>query len=341
MSGTNVVRVTKIKLSLVLVICLMLAWFGTRQINVMMEPVDPADKKIVEIDIPNSSSTHRIADILAEHKLIRNRSFFIGYCRAKNYDSQLKAGIYQFSRSQSLQEILDDLIAGRVATLQITVPEGYTLKQIGETLVRNGICTKEQWQEALTGDYDFKAIKDIPRRDNRLEGFLYPDTYKLRKGITADQVIELMLKRFETVWNDGFAQTASSKGLTTYRVITMASMIEKEALFNKERPRIAGVLYNRLAVGMPLQVDATVLYSLGKHKERVTYADLKVDSPYNTYLYDGMPPGPIASPGAASIEAALNPEKNDYYYYVAMDNGLHYFSRTYQEHLQAKSRYIK
>lgn len=341
MSGLKLAKGIKLTISLVVVICLMAAWFAVRQVNLLMEPVDPADRSIVELKIPDNSSTYHIADILAEKKLIKDERFFVLYCRARNYDAQMKAGLYQFSRSQELQEIINDLMTGRVATLEITVPEGFTLKQIGEMMVKQGICSDKEWAAAAAHDYDFAAIQHIPKRDNRLEGFLYPDTYRITKGATPEQIINLMLKRFEAVWNDRFAKSASHKGLSTYRVVTMASMVEREAMVGAERPRIAGVFYNRLKIGMPLQVDATILYSLGEHKDRVLYKDLEIESPYNTYKYGGLPLGPISSPGAASIEAALNPEHHDYYYYVATGTGAHYFSRTIEEHNRAKAKYIK
>ncbi len=151
-------------------------------------------------------------------------------------------------------------------------------------------------------------------------------------------MIDMMLKQFAQVWDKEFADLARQKGMSAYQVVTVASMIEKEALFDSERPRIAGVIYNRLQEGMPLQVDATVLYSLGRHKDQVLLKDLEVESPYNTYRNTGLPPGPIASPGLTSLSAALQPEDHNYFYYVATSDGHHVFSRTYAEHLKAKNQ---
>ena len=338
MSNLSIGSERKLVISFFMLVLLLIAWFSVRQVNRYLAPVNPFDRNPIEINIAERSSTNQVSRLLAEKGLIRNQTFFVLYCRLRGYDARLQAGLYQFRRSQSMTEIVDDLVSGRVVTLNVTIPEGYTLKQIGELLVAKGICSPQEWESALTRSYGFEFLRDIPPRENRLEGFLFPDTYRIRRDTTLDQMIDLMLKRFKTVWDEQFAALARSRGWTAYRVVTVAAMIEKEALYDSERPRIAGVLYNRLQAGMPLQVDATVLYSLGRHKERVTYADLDVDSPYNTYRHSGLPPGPIASPGAASIKAALQPEKHEYYYYVATSDGHHMFSRTYAEHLRAKNR---
>ncbi len=327
----------KVLISLFLLVVLVVVWFSVRQFNRCLAPVNPFDKTAIEVNIPGNTSTQQVAAILADHELIRNKEFFVWYCRLRGYDSKIKAGVYQFRRSQSMSDIVDDLVAGRVASMRITIPEGYTLQQMKELFTAKGICTPEEWDKAVLRSRDYPFLRDIPMRENRLEGFLYPDTYYIRHDTTADQMIELMLKRFSEVWNREFAELARQKGLSVYQVVTVASMVEKEALFDSERRRIAGVIYNRLREGMPLQVDATVLYSLGGHKERVTYKDLEVDSPYNTYRNTGLPPGPIASPGAASISAALQPDEHDYYYYVATPDGHHVFSKTYSEHLKAKN----
>jgi UPF0755 protein len=325
-------------ISFFMLVVLLTVWFTVRQVKQYMAPVNPFDRTLVEVHIPDKTSTHQVSRLLADEELIKNKKVFVWYCRLRGYDSQLKAGLYQFRRSQSMDEIIDDLVAGRVVSTRITIPEGYTLKQMGQLFVAKDICTPEEWEKAVLRSRDFDFLRDIPMRENRLEGFLYPDTYRIRRDTTIDQMIDMMLKRFAQVWNQEFADLAREKGMSVYQVVTVAAMIEKEALFDSERPRIAGVIYNRLQDGMPLQVDATVLYSLGRHKDQVLLKDLEVDSPYNTYRNTGLPPGPIASPGLASLSAALQPENHDYLYYVATSDGHHVFSRTYAEHLKAKNQ---
>ncbi|MEN6460235.1 MAG: endolytic transglycosylase MltG [Syntrophomonas sp.] len=309
-------------------------------LNHQMLPVDPQDKQSVDVVIPAASNARQIASVLKQHNLIRSESIFSSYCRRNNLDNQLKAGHFQFSRSQSLQEIVLTITQGKTVSLTLTIPEGYTVKQIGELLVKRKICSTEQWQQAIQKDYSYEFL-DAAGKSHGLEGFLFPDTYSISEKPTAEEILNKMLKNFDKVWNTNFAGQAQAKNIDMYQTITLASMIEKEARLGSERKTISGVIQNRLKSGMPLQIDATVVYCLGGNKNTVTYQDLKVDSPYNTYKYSGLPPGPIACPGKAAIEAALNPAKHSYYYYVAKGDGSHYFSRTYAEHLQAKAKYIK
>ena len=172
-----------------------------------------------------------------------------------------------------------------------------------------------------------------------LEGFLYPDTYYFDKESTEKEVLSAMLKRFEQVYNDKFKEKQKEMGLTLQQVVNLASIIEKEAVVNEDRPMIASVFYNRLKIGMPLQSDATLQYAFDKRKERVMYKDLKVDSPYNSYLNKGLPPTPICSPGVKSIEAALYPSNTDYLYFVATVGGKNNYSKTYKEHLKHVESY--
>ncbi|MGE5417035.1 MAG: endolytic transglycosylase MltG [Acidobacteriota bacterium] len=331
----------KAKIVLVLLVVLLVVWTAIAVTNLHLSPMRPDSKDYIQVHIPNNSTTRQVGQILVKNKLIRSTDFFEVFCRFTGKDGHLKAGYYRFSDGQTLSEIIKDLMEGRTISITITIPEGYTLSQIGDLLVKKNVCTDQQWGAALVKQYNYPFLNKLSQRPNRLEGFLFPDTYQIQKTVAPEQVIELMLKRFDQVWDERFAKTVEEKNLDIYQVITMASLVEKEAKVENERARIAGVLNNRLEQGMPLQVDATILYSLGKHKERVTYADLGVYSPYNTYRFSGLPPGPIANPGAASIAAAISPEKNEYLYYVSENNGQHYFSRTYQEHLNAKNKFQK
>ncbi len=301
-------------------------------------PVNPNDKAQIEVHIPESSSAVEVAHLLKENNLIRSERAFLNYCKRENYDSQLKAGIYSFSRSQTLQAISLQLVEGKGLMNSFTVPEGYTLKQIGDLLVRENIVSQQDWQQALRDEYDYEFLS--PQTDEkRLEGFLFPDTYSVGKQTTAHEIINNMLANFARQWSKEFTRVAKDREMSVRDVVIVASLIEKEARIAGERKRIAGVIYNRLNINMPLQIDATILYSLGQHKQQITNQDLQVNSPYNTYRHTGLPPGPIACPGKASIEAALYPEKHTYYYYVAQGDGSHYFSKTFAEHEQARQKY--
>lgn len=302
-------------------------------------PVDPDDQKKLEVRIPDNSSARQVAASLKQHDLIKSERAFLRYCKKNDLDSQLKAGTYELQRSQSVAEIAAIIASGRTAYGKITIPEGYTVKQIGELLVTKEICSSQEFQEALASDYPYEFLPAQDTKPERLEGYLFPDTYAVDEDMAAKQLLNLMLKRFAGVWNEEFADQAAQKGMSVNEVITIASLIEREAQVPSERTRISGVIQNRLKAGMPLQIDATVLYAMGRHQEQVFYQDLKVDSPYNTYKYPGLPPGPIASPGKAAIKAALNPEQHSYLYYVSKGDGSHHFSKTYAEHLQAKKKY--
>lgn len=313
---------------------------GYNLIGMQYEPVDVTDKTIKDIVIPEQSSARQIAQILLENDLIHSERAFLTYCKRTGYDSSLKAGHYQFSRSQSLKEIVEAIAQGRIVTITFTIPEGYTVEQIGNLLISKGICTEDDWEEAIKKEYDYPFLQYGNNIRNPLEGFLFPDTYRISENTNAQTIIKIMLNNFDSIWQENFAKEAEKTDKNIYEIITIAAMIEKEAMVAEERPTIAGVIENRLKIGMPLQIDATVLYALGKHKDTVYTRDLLVDSPYNTYKYSGLPPGPIASPGQAAIKAALNPEKHDYFYYVAKGDGSHYFSKTHDEHLRAKAKYI-
>lgn len=306
-------------------------------------PVDPTDTDLIDVHIPPASSATNIAALLKTHDLIRNERVFLVYCRQENCDDQLKAGHYRLSRSQGLAEIVQTITAGQVITATFTIPEGYTVAQIGELLISKDMCDKSSWQEALTRDYQCAFLKG-PRPDTvryPLEGFLFPDTYVIEESTPIEEIVRIMLDRFETVWNEEFAGPAQDQNRDLMEVVTTASLIEREAQVDGERPQISGVIKNRLAKGMLLQIDATVLYSLETNKSLVTLADLKVNSPYNTYIYPGLPPGPISCPGQAALRAALAPEDHHYYYYVARGDGSHEFTATFAEHLAAQRRYAQ
>jgi UPF0755 protein len=329
------------KIILILLFSLLsLMFFGWQFVSKQYLPVDPNDKSLIEVRIPENSSGYEVAALLNKNGLIRNDKIFIRYCSQKGIDKQLKAGLYTFSKSQSLPELALQISQGKVMSSSFTIPEGYTVRQTGELLVKKQICTEQQWQEALRVDYNYEFLKIGQLGDeSRLEGYLFPDTYTIGEKTTAQEIINMMLNRFAVVWNKEFAGQVSTKKLSTHNVMVIASLIEREARIPEERKKISGVIYNRLQKGMPLQIDATVIYSLGEHRETVTYKDLEINSPYNTYRNMGLPPGPIAAPGRAAIDAAINPEQHAYYYYVATGDNSHHFSLTYDEHLNAKRKY--
>lgn len=327
-------------LAVLMVILLVLAFWGFQSLKGQYAAIDPGDNTPIEIYIPESSNARQIASILYQNRLVRSERVFLGYCARTGLDNQLKPGHFRLTRSQTVEQIATAIAQGKIVRIAVTVPEGYTVDQIGKLLVGKGICTSEQWQEAIEADYDFAFLQNAsPRSHHRLEGFLYPDTYYLEEETSARDVVLMMLKNFSDHWDKKFAKMAEQKGMDVYRTVILASIIEKEARRPEEREIISGVIQNRLKKGMLLQLCPTVYYCLGRESGDLTNADLKIDSPYNTYVYEGLPPGPIANPGAASLEAALNPQQHSYYYYVSKRDGSHHFSRTFAEHLAADQRY--
>jgi UPF0755 protein len=211
---------------------------------------------------------------------------------------------------------------------------------MGELFAEQGIVGPDAWSSALEQSYPDYGFLPPGQEAGRLEGYLFPDTYFLADSATAHTIVAMMLQQFQNVWREeDFAAAAAAIGRSMHEVVTVASMVEREAMLEAEMPRIAGVIYNRLQTDMLLQIDATVLFALGEHKDVVSLRDLTVDSPYNTYIYPGLPPGPIAAPGRAALSAALYPETHDYLYYMAVGDGSHAFNQTYAAHLEAQRRY--
>ena len=302
-------------------------------------PVDPGNDTVIVVDIPAGSNARQIAVILKQENLIKQERYFLQYCRAEGLDSQLKAGPYAFSPGQTLDEIAQQIAAGQIATNRLTIPEGFSLDQIGARIVEQGLCSEAEWQTALLKEWNYYFLADAPAGERHLEGYLFPDTYLYLEDTELDDLIIMMLDRFQYVWEHELAETADIRDKTVHEIVTIASLIERERLADEECETISGVIANRLRIDMPLQIDASILYALGTHKSVVNNNDLKIDSPYNTYLNIGLPPGPIASPGLVSMHAALNPEQHDYFYYVAKGDGYHQFSRTFSEHQAAIIRY--
>lgn len=285
------------------------------------------------ITIKPQTSTWGIASLLSRKGITKNKvSFFL---LAKIRGGNLQAGEYELKPSMKREELLNKIIKGEVFAWKVTIPEGYTASQIAELLEEKELCQAEEFiSQVLNPTFKRDTYRYIPR-EGSLEGFLFPDTYHIPKGRGEEAIIKMMLSCFEEVVPSDLKERAEKLGLSVQELITLASLIEKEAKDDLERALIGGVLLNRLNVGMCLQCDATVQYALPHRKPRLTYSDLKIESPYNTYLHPGLPPGPIANPGLPSIEEAASPAKTNYFFYVAKPDGTHIFTETYQEHLQA------
>ncbi len=293
-----------------------------------------------EIEIPKGIGVKGIAALLENENLIKNELVFLAYCKI-NETSKFQAGKYYLNSSMTVQEIVQKLNKGqaRIETVKFTIPEGYELRMIIDRLESLGVAPRDEFVNALkNSSYSYEFIKDIPDRELKFEGYLFPDTYEVYKNATAEDIVGKMMKRFQSVYSEEFKNRAKELNMTMDQIITLASIIEREAKLDSERKIVSSVFHNRLKTKMKLQSCATVQYLLKERKDVLTYKDLEVDSPYNTYKYIGLPPGPIASPGLKSIEAALYPDESEYLYFVAKEDGSHVFSRTYKEHLNAQNK---
>lgn len=293
------------------------------------------------IAITPGMTANQVGMELERRHIIRSARAFSILAGQLHADSKLYAGEYFLSTQMSPREILNELLEGpEVAAIRVTIPEGYTTDQIVNLLVQKEIGTKEEYAKVIASDvflYDF--LQGIPQDKHRLDGFLFPDTYFLDKKATPHAAIDLLLQRFQKEVTPDVESQLKEMKLSIRNWVNIASLVEKEALKQTDRPIIAGVFMNRLESNMPLQSCASIQYLLGTPKAKLYDRDLQIQSPYNTYLHTGLPPGPIASPGHASLEAVLHPTKTDYFYFVAKPDGYHAFAKTFSEHLENQRKY--
>jgi UPF0755 protein len=276
--------------------------------------------------------------ILRKGKILSDRTLINLYREWKDEPIRLKAGTVRLERSASLVSLLEILQAGGIREFTLTIPEGKTIAEVAELARRKQPDFHAEKFTGLTRDPDF--VRQIGIDEGTLEGYLFPSTYDFPPGTTPEQLIESMVQGFRRTVSEVTRSTANTSGRPMREIVIIASLIEKEARRDEDRPLIASVIENRMNRSMRLQIDATVNFALG-HWRRLTYADYKFESTYNTYLHDGLPPGPICSPGRASLRAALDPAETDFLFYVHKGDGHHAFAVTYEEHLANVRAYIK
>ncbi|MCX8130074.1 MAG: endolytic transglycosylase MltG [Clostridia bacterium] len=315
--------------------------------------------KEIEVKIPLGAGPASIAEILKKEGIISHPRIFKLISKINGYDSTYKSGTHVLSKDLSYTEIMRVLSSKPTdnTSVKATIPEGLTLDEIINKLNKDAekqkkpkLVDKDRFKNLVeNGKFDYKFIKDIPQgREFRLQGYLFPETYFFDSDGKEEEVINKMLGQFDKIFSEEYLKRAKELNMTVDQIITLASLIERESSVKDERPKIAAVFYNRLkskdASLRRLQSCASVQYILlkttGKTKTRLFNEDTKIDDPYNTYLHEGLPPGPICSPGEDAINAALYPEENDYLYFVAKEDGTggHYFSRTFKEHLSAQAK---
>lgn len=301
----------------------------------------------VEVTITKGMSANSVSKLLEENGIIKNSFIFGYYLVLKEEGANFQAGRYELKPGMDKLEVIAKLNAGDVMkqeTVKFTIPEGYSILQIADKLAAEGIADRDKFlaltneQRTWSGAETVLFIpKELPTAKYRLEGYLFPDTYEVVKGVSEEEIILRLLKeqdrKLATLPEDWVDQL-DKLNISMHQMLTVASIIEREVMVDEERAKVAGVIYNRLAEPMRLQVDATIQYALGEQKELLSYEDTELDDPYNTYAIDGLPPGPIANPSLESIKAALYPEEHNYLFYVTKKDGsnTHLFAETYQQH---------
>jgi UPF0755 protein len=331
-------KVARNMITAVIVITLLLVAFG-KLYNLFNLTQNTQE---VFVTIEKGSSLREISKELKSRGVINSSDYFILYTKLKGMEKSIKAGKYSLPPQIKLGRLLEEFQKPKEDYVVVTIPEGYTLYQIASELEENNLVNKSEFLKTAKKISTYDKI--VGNKENiyyKLEGYLFPDTYYVPEDFTEEEIIKMMFERFREKFTDDYEKRAEELGLSLNEVMVIASLIEKEAANDEERNTIAGVIYNRIEKGMPLQIDASVIYGITKGKgdiNRVSYSDLQVESVYNTYKYKGLPPGPIASPGQASIEAALYPEQHDYLYYVLGEKG-HVFSKNYNDHLQNIKKY--
>lgn len=324
-----------------IIILILIATFVVIQIG----PYNKNNNDDIVIDIPTGSTLNQVTNILKENNLIKNKTLFKLYVRISNNTSKLKSGKYLFDQTYSNKEIIQDLCEGKIYNdgIKITVPEGSTSFEIIDILVKNKLGDKNVYEELINNPKEFKDKFEFLNDEKivSLEGFLYPSTYYFEEEQSEKEILNYMIETFESKYSDKLEERQKELNKSLYEVINLASIVEKEAVLDEDRPIIASVFYNRIKIGMPLQSDATIQYIFKERKKSITYEDLKIDSPYNTYRVNGLPPTPIANPGIKSIEAVLYPANTEYLYFVATIDGGNTYSKTYEEHVKNVEQYRK
>jgi len=302
---------------------------------VFSESDHPVNKIVV---IPEGATFLQAATLLEREQLIRSHSRFVILGKSQDADRKIQPGEYEFNGAMPPAEILSKLLTGRVLLHAVTIPEGYTINQIADVLNEQRITSSVEFLQ-MASDRSF--IKALGISAETVEGYLFPDTYRFARTTPAKEVIRTMVDQLGRVVTEEWQTRAKEMNLTVHQVLTLASVIEKETGARDERPHISSVFHNRLKKRIPLQSDPTVIYGLTNFDGNLRKKDLSHPSRYNTYRWAGLPPGPIASPGADSIRAALYPATSKYLYFVSKNDGTHHFSATLVEHNKAVEKYQK
>ncbi len=299
----------------------------------------PSGRDPVAVTIPREATGTEIARMLEEKGVIRSAGMFRVLLRLTGETASLQHGYYRLSQGLTVRETIQALKHGRAESATVTIPEGMTIRQMAAVFQKANIKGAADFEKTAASYVRYDYMKTEPPAPVLGEGFLWADTYEIPLDFSAKDICDLLYEKTDEVLSPAIRKKAKEKNLSLYQLITIASLVEREARFPDDRVPIASVILTRLSRGMPLQIDATVQYALGETKPELTFADLETPSPYNTYLHEGLPPGPIATPGLSAILAVLAAEPGEYLYYVAQKDGHHVFTKTLAEH-EAKIREI-
>jgi UPF0755 protein len=300
--------------------------------------VPPSKEKVwKEVQVTEGMSFKAISGTLQKEGVIRYRGYFEIIGRLQGISRKVRVGYYGLNTNMSMWDVLEALRKGKIIEYEVVVPEGYNLYQIGWTLSNTPLISDPQEFIKLVKDKNY--VHSLGIEADTLEGYLFPDTYYLPKGIKLEDIPKKMVLRYKAVFDDSYRVRAKELGFTENQILTLASIVEKEAKVSSERKLVSAVYHNRLKKGMKLQADPTAVYGTKAWITKVTAQDLKRKSPYNTYIHKGLPPGPIANPGQGAILATLYPENVDYLFFVAQGDGSHYFSKDFGSHEKAIGRY--
>ncbi|NIM03242.1 endolytic transglycosylase MltG [bacterium] len=289
--------------------------------------LSPRHSKTSLVTIEQGMNSQEIAELLEQEGLISSKKYFLFLLRLRGVHRKIKAGIYEIDSKESTWRIISKLFLGESKKIRLTIPEGFTAREIAQLIKEKGLGEKDRFLQIV--------------EERNLEGYLFPETYFVEYDVSLEEVIDMMTDQFNKVFTKEMEQRGKEFKLTKRDVVILASIIEKEAVKDEERPLISAVFHNRLKKRWYLESCATVQYALGEHKEKLTYKDVKVDSPYNTYIHFGLPPGPICNPGLAAIEAALYPAETDLMFFVTKGEGTHRFSTYYKKHLEVQKKKSK
>ena len=327
---------------LIILFIIFAALIGIDFYQKVFTPFAGYEGKDITINIKPGATVSAIARRLYRSHIIANYYYFRIYYRIFFNKMSFKTGEYQFDRPMTMKEVIEKLHEGLVKLHKVTIKEGLIIREIARLLADHPHLNFD-FREFISLARSPRSIRSLDPKAPDLEGYLFPDTYMVRKGITAKEMVQFMVKRFKETFSNSMKWRARELNLSVREVVTLASLIEKETSSREERFLISSVFHNRLRLGMGMDCDPTVIYALkrdNKYNGKLGWKELKYDSPYNTRLYRGLPPGPICSPGFDSIEAALYPENTKYLFFVAKDSRSHYFSETLAEHNRAVRKYI-